>query len=362
MSLDERISNLIRRIYCAGSNVGEWDAVAKLILQRTGACAALTTLVDLEDREYDATRFYGLESSRAAQGIEEYKETFRHDPSLIWASANPSARFCDSGRTVGHAYYLQHPFIKWNCDRFGSTHWYVGYTPPEERLSFSFSIHFPSEQGPGSPTALRLFRMLFDHMHSAMWLNHRPFNAESDTPLVLLDRRGHVRDVSRGALSVLAQADGLTIVDRRLTPCCRGGSTDLEKAFSQAAGTCAEGSPVTAVKIARPSGRKPWLLTIKPLLASYGPFGKVHNELLVHIHDGKPRMGPPQILQGLFGFTERELQVLQRLAEGHSLETLATCLGISSNTVRAHLRAIFVKTGTNRQADVLQLCADLAIP
>lgn len=163
MSLDERVSDLIKRIYCAGPDVLEWDRIAEELLHQTGGTLALTTLVDLSSREYDATRFYGRYDTQAARGFEEYKEyNYRQDPSLAWASRNQRARFCDSSRTVEGQDYLQHDFTKWNCSRFGSTHWYVGYTPPEEQLSYSFSVHFPAEQDPGRPHQLRLFRMLFD--------------------------------------------------------------------------------------------------------------------------------------------------------------------------------------------------------
>lgn len=360
MSLDERVSELIKRIYCAAHDVREWDSIADEILRRTGGCLALTTLVDLSNRSYDATRFYGGCDSQAARGFEEYQYNYDQDPSLAWASRNLHARFCDSSQTVGAGDYLDHEFVKWNRARFGSTHWYVGYTAPEEQLSYSFSVHFPAEQGPGSPASLSLFRMLFDHLQCAMWLGRRPFNPDSDAAYVLLDSAGNVRELSRGARALLDSNDGLTITGRRLEPATITGRARLDAALAQVATACSTGVATRAVKLDRPSGQRPWLLTIKPLISNFGPFGKAHCELLVHIHDGKRRIGSLHLLQGLFGLTERELEVLRLLAEGHSLETLAACLNISPNTAKVHLRAIFMKTGTSRQSDLLQLSMEVA--
>lgn len=45
--------------------------------------------------------------------------------------------------------------------------------------------------------------------------------------------------------------------------------------------------------------------------------------------------------------TERELQVLQRISKGDSNRTIGTVLNISEETVKAHIKSIFSKTGAN---------------
>ncbi len=43
------------------------------------------------------------------------------------------------------------------------------------------------------------------------------------------------------------------------------------------------------------------------------------------------------------------------LADGRSTEEVAQALGIRLNTVRVHLRAIFAKTGVDRQSALVRL-------
>ena len=50
--------------------------------------------------------------------------------------------------------------------------------------------------------------------------------------------------------------------------------------------------------------------------------------------------------------SERQLEVLRLVAEGHSYEEIGTRLFISANTVRDHLKAIFGKTGVTRRRDL----------
>src|SRR3954447_6379718 len=113
MGLDERVSTLIKRIYCASNDEEAWDGIAADFLDVVGGCFALSTVVDLSQREFNSYRTYGGEGSSTARGVEEYAETYKDDPTLEWAAQNPDARFCDSSKTVTGD-YLEHPFIKWN--------------------------------------------------------------------------------------------------------------------------------------------------------------------------------------------------------------------------------------------------------
>jgi DNA-binding CsgD family transcriptional regulator len=358
MNLDERVSGLIKNIYCAGDDAYAWDKVADRLLQLTGACAGLTTVVDLKNRKFNSTRFYGPENSSFARGVEEYAETFVADPSLIWASRNPHSRFCDSSKTTHD--YLENEFVKWNLARFGATHWYVGYTPPQDELSFSFSVHFPAHQGPGSDEALSLFQMLFDHMECAVRLGRRPFSYDSPRALLVLDEAGSVRRMSRGAEALLATGGALSIREMRLMTACQKEQASLDKAISGALNTVQTGVGPQALEVHPALGRG-WIVVIRPVLSSYGPFGQIRCELLLEIHDGLPRIGSLALLQSLYDLTGREMQLVRLLADGHSIESAARVMDISSNTARTHLRAIFTKTSTTRQSELMHLCAGLSV-
>jgi DNA-binding CsgD family transcriptional regulator len=61
------------------------------------------------------------------------------------------------------------------------------------------------------------------------------------------------------------------------------------------------------------------------------------------------------ITRQVFGFTPSESALAMELANGLSLEDAAISLGIRRNTARAHLRAIFSKTGVRRQTELVRL-------
>lgn len=67
----------------------------------------------------------------------------------------------------------------------------------------------------------------------------------------------------------------------------------------------------------------------------------------------------PRSLQDLLGLTTAEARLTSVLAEGLTLVDAARKLGIAHNTAKAHLRAIFVKTGVHRQTQLMALLASL---
>jgi DNA-binding CsgD family transcriptional regulator len=64
---------------------------------------------------------------------------------------------------------------------------------------------------------------------------------------------------------------------------------------------------------------------------------------------------PPEILQALFDLSPAEARVAAMIAEGSSVDAAAQALSVKPNTIRMQLKAIFSKTGTNRQAELVSL-------
>ena len=69
----------------------------------------------------------------------------------------------------------------------------------------------------------------------------------------------------------------------------------------------------------------------------------------------QPATLPPGDLAALFGLTAAEARLATRLADGEGLDEAALALGVTRNTARSQLQAIFAKTGVNRQGDLVRV-------
>ncbi|AZO32416.1 helix-turn-helix transcriptional regulator [Mesorhizobium sp. M1B.F.Ca.ET.045.04.1.1] len=68
----------------------------------------------------------------------------------------------------------------------------------------------------------------------------------------------------------------------------------------------------------------------------------------------------PEILLSLFDFTPAEISITNSILSGASLEEIARARRVSVETVRVQLKAIFAKTGTHRQTELVKLLGGVA--
>jgi DNA-binding CsgD family transcriptional regulator len=67
------------------------------------------------------------------------------------------------------------------------------------------------------------------------------------------------------------------------------------------------------------------------------------------------RQSDAELLRRLFALTRVEAEVAELLCRGHTPEEIARLMRLSLHTIRAHLRAVFTKTGARRQADLVRV-------
>ena len=70
--------------------------------------------------------------------------------------------------------------------------------------------------------------------------------------------------------------------------------------------------------------------------------------------------GNPKAKESL-GISERELTVLQELADGRSNKEIAAKLNVSPNTVKTHVARLFEKLGAKRRTDAINRARELGI-
>jgi len=77
---------------------------------------------------------------------------------------------------------------------------------------------------------------------------------------------------------------------------------------------------------------------------------------------GSSRALPDQLLNGLFDLSPAEIRAANGLLQGRTIEDLAASFGLSRETIRTQVKAVFAKTGTARQSDLVSLLANVNMP
>jgi DNA-binding CsgD family transcriptional regulator len=178
-------------------------------------------------------------------------------------------------------------------------------------------------------------------------------------PALVLDRHGTVRLLNPAAEELLGS--GLALVQRRLRAAHQPSDRALQDLIAalRQMGTCRTARVPAPVPILRP-GQRPLLVAAMPIAGLVADvFQSLTAILLVTDLEARP-MPPEDLLRTAFALTRAEARLACRLAAGSSLEDAAAALGIAKNTARMQLRAIFGKTRTSRQAELVALLSRLA--
>jgi DNA-binding CsgD family transcriptional regulator len=109
-------------------------------------------------------------------------------------------------------------------------------------------------------------------------------------------------------------------------------------------------------------------LGIRPVIAYASPISSVRKEQVVVLgtiillvsQDGH-REPDTRLLEALFAFTRAEMRLAVALARGLDLQSIAQTHNVTIGTLRVHLKSIFEKTNTSRQAELILLLARLSI-
>jgi DNA-binding CsgD family transcriptional regulator/PAS domain-containing protein len=180
--------------------------------------------------------------------------------------------------------------------------------------------------------------------------------------VITLDRRGGVIETNRFADAVLAGGEGIVRTDAGLVLERPGLRLRLRDVIAQGAAARRRGglAEVPLFALPRYRQRRPLTCLVSLLLQDQDAVGAEDEASVVAavVYVGDPDRSvrfEPQRLSRLYGLSRAEARVAALVARGMRLEETADQLGIAYETVRKHLKQIFIKTGVSRQAELVRL-------
>lgn len=175
---------------------------------------------------------------------------------------------------------------------------------------------------------------------------------------IVLDKGGSVLQLNAVAQELLERADGLKLVGGRLEATYPSDNRELHKLINEAFAAHQGQRPLErdALSISRPSGEVNLGVVAEAMPSVDWVEGKGQPAVVLYVRDSVGRSQVNNtVAKQLFNFTPAETALALELANGLSLEEAAENLNIMRNTARAHLRAIFSKTGVRRQAELVRV-------
>ena len=185
---------------------------------------------------------------------------------------------------------------------------------------------------------------------------------QSATGVILLNHMGRVLFANRAARAMAETADGLLLREEKIAAASGPHDASLQTLIAGATGRIdsTDAARGGVMRLPRPSGKPDFAVAVSRLAdgTAWMQSGPVAF-MLVTDPDAASAQSGATITQ-LFGLSAAETRVAERLMLGDSPEQAAAVLSIKTSTARWHLAALYRKTGTSRQAQLVRLL--LSIP
>lgn len=357
---------LAAHLYDAAANPVLWEAALQRICQTFNGLGIEVVVLDVDSRRVALRRAY---YSPAEQLSSDSRQN-------LAAHALGETPLGEAGSLRPHEiqrsdYTVRHTFKSWldeNCEHglcLAATVWlWADEVVPAVTSGASATDS-------AAARVLRLWGALEPHVRRALRLGERWRQLEKKAlgaaamdllscGLLLLDVQGNVTYINQRAEEHLARGDGLVVSgDGALETRRTMDRQRLRAVLAQALGP----SRVDAsMVLPRPDSPYPYMLRVVPfsLNSSHFDYGHAAAALLVTEPDFRGAISD-SALQQLFGLTAREAELVIRLSQGEPLKASAEQLGITVKTARHHLEAVFRKTGTARQAELIALVNAFAL-
>lgn len=230
------------------------------------------------------------------------------------------------------------------------------------------TIQRTSRQGPFEPDDKRVLAMLSPRLSEAATLSAAVGSIALASAGSALNAMRHAAlALGRHAKVLDANSAAHAMFDRHIwvvDGCLRIADPQARARLDQAveAMNASTDAPFSPDPIVVKRGEEPpviaRLLSIPP--PARNPF--LGARALLTLAPVEPRSGPSAVmLTRIFGLTPAEARLASMIAEGSTIETVAEELQISRETARTQLKAVFAKTSTHRQAELVALLSGIAL-
>ena len=369
MDAHDRLVGLIDELYAAPGTEDGWrDFLGSL---RTAVHGSGANLICHDRRSGRGTvlAFAGSD----ADGVRLYQQHWSaYDP---WATSPKLAQISEGsfglGETlIAHGAFKDTAFYR-DFGRFYDVgRCVVGMIETRQHPISVMSINRSERQTAFANEHVALLSALMPHLQRALQLHRRLLSSDALADdlataidlaahaVILVDAGGGIVFLNRAASRLLAFRDGLMsdAGELRASHCAETGQ--LRSLIADAARTSVgEGVGAGgAIALSRPSGVRPLTAIVSPVVGRHVPVpGAGAGVAMIVVTGSQGHAVDETDLRMLFALTPAEARLARLLAEGASLTEAAAQLALSRETVRSRVKAIFQKTNTQGQAELVQL-------
>ena len=374
MADPRQISSLIGDIYDAVLDKSLWGEVLASAARFVGAQAGALLWRNAVSRSADVVHTFGIEAPYSESYAERYAKL---DPTTTPMFLREVGEVVSTTDLVPYSEFVETRFYKEWARPQGLIDQVQANLDKTTTSFVHLSFWRNSDSGMVDEMTRDRMRLIVPHMRRAVLVGHLVDHRTAEAAtfgdaldgigagLFFVDTGGNIVHANASGHAMLEEGTLLRASSGKLVPNDPTAEQGLSEIFSMAERSdTAVGTRGVAVPLVARDGEH-YVAHVLPLTTGVRRrAGAAYTAVAaVFVHRAELDMPSPQEVIGKFyKLTPTELRVLFAIVQVGGVPQVSEAMGISESTVKTHLRRLFAKTGTDRQADLVKLVAAYANP
>jgi DNA-binding CsgD family transcriptional regulator/PAS domain-containing protein len=371
---EEEIDRVVTGLYEAATEPHTWAASLSRLATLLGGFAANYMLFD----KTKMSAFSAISDHYSGEPFRRYLEYYAPlDKGTLMSTRFPVGRMFTCIDFISDEEVRRSEFYNDYFLPLGGRYMAGGRLLENGSISVTIGIHRGPKQEPFGAKEIALLHRMSPHLVHASKVLHRFLELRSahaqlsaaldQVPwgVIVVDRNGRCLRMNKCAEALVSERDGLRVRQSRIEADNQERSSVLHRAIGRAvSGALGSREPAgESVIVARNSGRGSIAILVAPLVhaeATDDMLTGAARAAILFVADTRERpITSLDVLMALFHLSPHEARVACAIAEGLTIDEIATRCGVERETIRSQMKAVFAKTDANRQAEVASLVAGL---
>ena len=368
----QKLDPVIRQIHCSVGNDSGWgevvDRVRALLRGRSAALAQHNFFTGRGEQLFESPPNPSLWAAYA-------REHAVGNPWFMSSMDYPAGRVMTGDELLAPSDLMRTDFYQRFLKQHRLLHWLCGVAARTDEIIHYLAVYRARTQPAFNEGDKRLMKLVLDHLTISL-KNHWVLLGERSANTILeqvsnhlaqavfiVDPEGTVLLGNDGSEDFLSRCEALRIVDSRLSALSKRENNALSRAIAEVA-TQNPTDKIHAARVVTIDGSS----AARPIMISMRPAGKLfcsktreYRDVAILSAKNPENSGQSQAcaFSKLYQLTPAQARLTGLILSGHTRIDAARQLKVSENTVRSHLKQIFLKTNTHGQMDLVQLHAKI---